>query len=102
PEGATEIRRLGETANLAGPRNVVASGCGRRGSRGLICPLPAGGALTGAAARPKRRGSAAGDPAPRNVVAPGCRTGRGTLLANALDAVHPGQDADLLKGADRL
>ena len=31
---------------------------------------------------------------PRNVVAPGCRTGRGT--------VHPGQDTDLFKGADRL
>jgi hypothetical protein len=27
-------------AKLADPRNVVASGCGRRGSRGLICPLP--------------------------------------------------------------
>jgi hypothetical protein len=26
----------------------------------------------------------------------------GDVLANALDAVHPGQDADLLKGADRL
>jgi hypothetical protein len=33
----------------------------------------------------------------RNVVAPGW-----DVLANALDAVHPGQVADLLKGADRL
>ena len=40
-KGGTEIRRPGETANLADPRNVVASGCGRRGSRGLICPAAA-------------------------------------------------------------
>jgi hypothetical protein len=41
PEGATEIHRPGETAKSADPRNDVALGCGRPGSRGLICPAAA-------------------------------------------------------------
>jgi hypothetical protein len=36
PEGATEIHRPGVTAKLADPRNVVALGCGRHGTRDLI------------------------------------------------------------------
>ena len=66
---------------------------GRCGSRGLIYPWPHS-PLSPRTRQGQANGNAAGDPPPRNVVAPGCRTGRGT--------VHPGQDADLLKGADRL
>jgi hypothetical protein len=53
-------------------RVFVASGCGRRGSRGLICPAAALAACRRAAPRAKRGGSASGDAAPRNVVAARC------------------------------
>ena len=70
--GGTEIHRPGEMAKLADPRNVVASGCGRRGSLGLICPLPHSPPCRRAAPGAKRRRSAAVDPPPRNVVASPC------------------------------
>jgi hypothetical protein len=40
PGGGPETYRPAEMAKLADRCDVVASGCGRRGSRGLICPLP--------------------------------------------------------------
>jgi hypothetical protein len=40
-EGAPEIAKAAQIAKLADPRNVVALGCGRHGSRGLICPAAA-------------------------------------------------------------
>jgi hypothetical protein len=43
-----------QTAKLAHPRNVVASGCGRRGSRGLIRPMPRSQPCRRASPKPKR------------------------------------------------
>jgi hypothetical protein len=71
-------------AKLADPRDVVASGCGRRGSRGLICPLVALTALPASRPRAQPTEGAAGDPALRNVVASGCRTGQGTYSRTRL------------------
>jgi hypothetical protein len=81
---APEIAKAAQIAKLVEPGNVVASGCGRRGSRGLICRWPPLTALPASRARGQPTESAAGDPAPRNVVAPGCRTGRGTYSRTRL------------------
>ena len=53
PGGGFKIHRPGEMAKLADPRNVVASGCGRRGSRGLFCPVGRARHLVGEPRRPK-------------------------------------------------
>jgi hypothetical protein len=38
---ASEIAKAAQSAKLADPRNVVALGCGRHGTRDLICPAAA-------------------------------------------------------------
>jgi hypothetical protein len=51
PEGAPVIVEAAQIAKLADPRSFVALGCGRRGSRGLICPAAALAACRRAAPR---------------------------------------------------
>jgi hypothetical protein len=60
--GAPVIHRPGENAKLADPRNVVALGCGRHGTRDLICPADALATCRRAAPRCK---AAEGMPATR-------------------------------------